>query len=784
MRGLNSKHVLFGLGALLVLTSPATVDEAQAQQPDSNQLAVEEIVVTSRKREENILEIPLSVQAFTVEELESAGLRNLQDVSSFTSGLTFENQSSWQPGRYNSLIRFRGMVAPIENPSFQSGTLFIDNVAMLSSAQAIPIADVERVEVIKGPQPVYFGRGTFGGAINYITADPNDEFGGRLVAEYAPEYDSYNFIGTIEGPIVDGKLAARLTGSLDKKGSMFTATDGGDLGEERTDGINGTLLFTPSEELEIKARASLNRIDDGPADSTYISFVTEGNCGGQPITVQTSTGSLNTTIFDAGWYCGALPNVPVTNNTDLDNHGLLREIVINDLLNTFEEIGDIPKPDDFGLRTNIQNYSLQAEWQASESLTLSALGGYNQNKTGTIRDNDNTDLVFWANLGYQRYWAWTSEARALYDGGGPIRGLLGVSRYEQKTFGDIDSGPGVFFVFPPGRGQQIERDRIKTTGIFGSVDYDFNDWLTLSAEGRYQIDRVRNDGGALGVPKSTGPVISYKKFLPRVILSAQPQDGMTVYASFSQGALPGLRQAFFDNRTPEQIAEVEAQVGEITDQLPQEVVSNYEVGLKQNWGNAFVSVTGYFMDWQDMKAGTLVLFTSEIDGRPLVGSVFVPGDSEIKGVEFEGGWTPIDQLTLNAIVGFNEAKYTDFLAGSYNAAFNLPSTGSGVSYKADGQQLPRTPKWKATLSGTWMDELMADWDWYLRGDFIYTDKTFMSEPNLAYVKSYNLVNLRLGVIKDENLNIELFCTNCLDEGGWRTAARLPDLYSESLKPRI
>ena len=72
---------------------------------------------------------------------------------------------------------------------------------------------------------------------------------------------------------------------------------------------------------------------------------------------------------------------------------------------------------------------------------------------------------------------------------------------------------------------------------------------------------------------------------------------------------------------------------------------------------------------------------------------------------------------------------------------------------------------------------MTDWDWYLRGDFIYTGKTFMSEPNLTFVKSYTQANLRLGVVRNDNLNIELFCTNCLDEEGWRTAARVPDLIN-------
>ena len=220
-----------------------------------------------------------------------------------------------------------------------------------------------------------------------------------------------------------------------------------------------------------------------------------------------------------------------------------------------------------------------------------------------------------------------------------------------------------------------------------------------------------------------------------------------------------------------------AQVGPITDQLPQEIVSNYEIGWKQSWDQAFVSVTGYFMDWEDMKAGTTVLFTSEIDGRPLVGSVFLPGNSEIKGIEFEGGWSPVDRLNLGATLGFINAEYTDFLAGNFNAPFNLPPAGSGVSYKADGMQLPRSPDFKGTVSATWMDQLTSDWDWYLRGDLIHNGKTYMSEPNLAYVDAYNMVNLRLGMVKDDNVSLELFCTNCLNERGWRTAARVPDLVN-------
>ena len=746
---------------------------------NAQELALEEIVVTARKREESLLEIPLSVQAFSMAQMESEGLRNLEDLSAFTTGLTFENQSSWQPGRYNSHIRFRGMVAPIENPSSQSGTLFIDNVAVLSSAQAIPTADIARVEVIKGPQPVYFGRGTFGGAVNYITADPSDEFGSRLIAEYA-EHGSYNFVGTIEGPLVEGKVAARITASFDKKGSMFTATDGGELGEERTDGINATFVLTPTDDFRIKARASFNRVDDGAADSTYISFSDQGNCAGRTFPITSTTGPATGTIFSANWYCGDLPIVPITNNTDLAGHGQLRAVVIDDLLNTFDEIGNIPKPDDFGLRSNIRNFSVQADYDASEALSLSALAGYNENHTGTIRDNDNTDLEFWANLGYQRYWAWTAEARADYDDGGPMRGVVGISRYEQKTFSDIDSGPGVFFVFPPGRGQNIERDRIKTTGIFAGLDFDLNDWLTISGEARYQINQVQNNGGALGAVKSTGQVIKYKKFTPRVILTAQPQDNLTVYASISQGVLPGLRQAFFDNKSPTQLAEIAAQTGDVTTFLPQEVVTNFEAGWKQGWDNGFVSLTAFWMKWKKMKSGTLVLFTDEANPDrpvPLIGSVLIPGDSEIKGVEFEGGYSATDQLTFNATLGFNQAQYKDFPAGNFNAPFSLPGPLGGQSYKADGNQLPKTPKWKGSLTAVYTDELMADWDWYLRGSVTHNGKIFMTEANLTSVPAYTRANFRLGFVREGNFNIELFCTNCFDEDGYRTAARLPDLIN-------
>ncbi len=159
---------------LLVTTAVAIAAPASAQD-----FAVEEIVVTSRKREENLFEIPISATNFSAEQLKSADIGNVQELSDYTPGFVFEFAAG-SGGRVNNPEpRFRGVRNQQTTPVKQISALFWDGSFLGYGASIIPFYDLERVEVLKGPQTAYYGRNTFTGAVNFIPAEPGDEFEGQ-----------------------------------------------------------------------------------------------------------------------------------------------------------------------------------------------------------------------------------------------------------------------------------------------------------------------------------------------------------------------------------------------------------------------------------------------------------------------------------------------------------------------------------------------------------------------------------------------------------------------------
>ena len=138
---------------------------------------LEEIVVTARKRQENLSEIPLSISVFSEEDIKESGFKNLEDLSLQVAGFQHSAQGGQAPGRVNSQLRFRGMNVNSlsEDPSLNIATMFVDGIYVIGGYHSIPLEEVSRVEVVKGPQSALYGRSTFGGAVNYITKDPNSE---------------------------------------------------------------------------------------------------------------------------------------------------------------------------------------------------------------------------------------------------------------------------------------------------------------------------------------------------------------------------------------------------------------------------------------------------------------------------------------------------------------------------------------------------------------------------------------------------------------------------------
>ena len=180
------------LGALSVCVA------ATAHAANEPGLVIEEVTVTARKFEESLQDAPVSVSAFTASALEAAGLKSISDISNYTPGLYFQKD---QGRRFDRPV-LRGMsnILGVNNVAN-----FIDGAYVGGSIQSTEIQNLERVEVIKGPQAALFGRSTFAGAINYISRQPSNEFNGKIDSTIA-SHDEYEVGGYVSGPLIPDTL--------------------------------------------------------------------------------------------------------------------------------------------------------------------------------------------------------------------------------------------------------------------------------------------------------------------------------------------------------------------------------------------------------------------------------------------------------------------------------------------------------------------------------------------------------------------------------------------------
>jgi iron complex outermembrane receptor protein len=762
------------------------------------------ILVTARKREESLIEVPVSIQAFTAKDLEQSKVTDLQDLSRYTPSLSFVNGTQGQGGRYLSEVRFRGLSTALPTPTNQTGSAFVDGIFVLGGAQSIGFEDIQQVEVIKGPQAAYFGRSTFAGAVNFITKDPGNVLKGDFSADYSPSFGSYALTGAIEGPVIGDVLSARLSGSTRLRGAQYTSTDGGKLGEEKTDAINLTLLFKPTDRLKIKLRGSYIEDNDGPAASGFYRYDTNTNCPiGTPITVTTDRGQLNTTL-GKNFRCGDIPyNAAVINPQTAfqtlpagvipAGQGIaagpvqavdMYNVFVNNSLND-PLLRDAPTLKRFGLTRQSIRLAGSLNYEFSDALSFTLQGGYNRQDANAIRDTDGTSSPASFQVVPYRFVDKSVEGRFNYDGGW-FKATAGINYFRQDIRADTDNGISVVnagagtvngvptWIRSVASSSNNENDTVKTTGFFGGLDITPVPWATLTLEGRYQIDDYIKYGGNNYGGRLVAQPLKSKNFTPRAILSLHPMDDSTIYASYSRGVLPGTANTNFLALSDADKARVRAVYSDFPTILGSEKLTNYEIGYKQHFRDLrlTLSVAAFKMDWDNIKATASITVPGLVPNE--IFSVTLPGKARIKGFEFEGNWQPIDQLSLRATAGYINAKYTDYANRAYNSYFGVPSSGvNNAIWKADGNRLPRTPDWSASGTATWSDALTANWDYRLRGDVLYAGSQFTDESNFTSIAGYVVFNAAVA-IENKSYTIELYAKNLFDKNAWMTGRRFTD----------
>jgi iron complex outermembrane receptor protein len=772
---------------------------AQAQQQAQAQgLALEEIVVTARKVEENLMTVPIAITAFSADDIESLNIKQLTDIQAMTPGFHFVNQQggSGRNDRSANNLIFRGLFLNLNTGLQAGGALFIDGAPVIG-AQPPASTDVERIEVLKGPQSAYFGRSTFVGAINFITKEPGNEFKGSLRAEVS-SWHSHDASLALEGPIVEDKLAARVSiRDFVRGGQYVNAADTNEkLGRQTTRSLSGTLVFTPTDDLKIKAW--YNRfVDDDGAPAQFAlkrdQFTQRANpdktCS--PLSAPVAAGVNPTGRAALGYWCGKLPTLSdIPASIISADYSLSNPATRNALFNPNPNwiIFDPGFNDHGGIRRKAEQASLRIDYETEAGYSFTAQTAYHNDKTQTIIDlnyrdgRDRVNPLFTAataatrvpwmqflllSQGYSR--DWSQEVRFSSPQDNPFRVTLGGNYFDAFTPG----GPvyGIAQVGPLFT-SAITRTDVTTPAVFGAAYYDLTPELTLTAEARFQWDKIKvspkiNAQGNPVVNTPAQPTIAnplkntFKSFAPRMSLDYEYSENSTVYVLFSRGYRPGGFNSALATSPPEVIAELNRQAAGAGLTYEEERLDNYELGIKSTWldGRARTTFTVYRDTWAGGQVGNSIPVNLPNLVPPvnnLFNVIVNNGTARLKGIEFEGQFQATEQLKLSATAGIAQTKIKTFGLGTGNCTdcFNVWGTTAGVL----GNRLPTAPRVTWTGTAEYTDSLTADWDWFTRLDYSHLGKKYTDLSNIAWVGASDNVNYHLG-LRREDLMIEAFVNN-------------------------
>lgn len=746
--------------SLCALGAPAM---AQQETPRASQVAqaIEEIVVTARKREESLQDAPLSISAFSSAAIEEKGLRGLQDISSFTPGLKFNDQALAAPGRYNTSVRFRGMFSEAFRATEQLASVFVDGVFVTSGISSLGIEDVERVEIIKGPQSALFGRTTFGGAVNFVTTKPSlEEFGGKLSASIT-DRRQFEATASIDGPLVKDKLAMQVAGRYyDKRGHWKSATDGGRLGDQNTKAISGQLYSEPVEGLAIRWRGNYFTDSDGSPASVYFR-------GADP-----RFGQICAPGATRAYICGALPKLQ-DSFIELNTRFVpfVRDVLINNSTNSFA-LRNSPKPDEPGLERRAWRMSLSLDYDIADTgFTFAAITGMSQEKAGWVRDFDQSGNDFWWSADPQYHRIFSQEARVSYDDGGWIRALVGGNYIKQKF--NTGGAGGVALNPPPPIASGLvypattfAKDEPKTYGIFGSVAVDFLENFTATFEGRYQWDKLETTTPAVNLTLRG----KFKKFIPRFILQYKPTDDLNFYVTYAEGNNPGTIANQIATATADVRRQIAAATGVTSELVPEETIKNYEGGVKYAFldGRAQLNASGYYMQWANQRSTVAVTVNdpTAVGGVRFLNISLPIGKTDLWGVELDATWVPVDGLTLQGTFNWAASEYVNFP----NAGFAQFIAGTN---NLTGRKTPNFPEFSGTFSANYTQPFSGDWNWFVGGELIYTGKMYSDQADLAWIKSNVKANLR-GGFENDQFRIEAFVTNVTGSKAYPSSYRWSD----------
>jgi iron complex outermembrane receptor protein len=734
---------------LIAMGAPGT---ALAQ---DDEVSLEEVLVTARKIEERLQDVPLAISAFSAREIESAAIENLDDVANFTPGLTFSSLL----GEFLPVPVIRGIAPTAVQDRENNASIFVDGI-YISGRQGLNFSqlDLERIEVIKGPQAAMYGRNSFSGAINIVTARPTDEVSakGELTI----------------GDVLRGRIAV-IKNQWD--GSYGNQVPGGpDIGGFDYETLQGSLYWTPSENFE--AGLSLY-VSNDQIDMSATSAVA-ANCE-------------NTSPFGERLnnFCGDLPSI---NENDLS--------VITRATGEDRDI----------IRT-----SLSLTWD-TDAGTFTSLTGFSKVQQSFFVDGSRGDAT--TTLAYQTIFAPfpgafvldTFEAELLQIGPGAeteevsqefrfsspedrsVRYSAGAYFYsvdgEERNSGVVSQTPlpfgfggfcpcieffpGVGFALAPFPGAPFtigdlafgdwfdqpngsvnnSIDEIVGTdawAIFGAVEADFSDTITGRFELRYTDEEKSSQDLVSGADlKNSWDFITW-----RATLDFKPSENTMFYGSIAGAEKSGD----FDFDTE---FNANGEFVSLVSLIDPEKNTSYELGTKGTYlgGRLQSDIAVFYIDWTDIVIPQLQ--DTDDNGVPLAATLALDknaGDATVMGLEASFAYAFTESLTGNFGFSITESEFDNANIQSFAAFPSFAPDGN-----VDGNTLQRQSKTQANATLNYRRPFRDDSEWYVRGDVLYTGKQFLGAPNQGVIPSHTYVNLRVG-LEGDRYSVELWSENLFDD---------------------
>ncbi len=736
MRLIINNFVL--LGFLIISIFSINTSNAQVQEASDR---IEEVVVTARKREENIQETALSVSALNARDIENRVPTDIRDLAADSPNLIIDDLQQG-PGSPTAIF-IRGVgVSDVEKNFDPTTGVVLDGVFIgANSGAMLKTIDLESVEILRGPQGTLFGRNTVAGVINLTRTKPTGERGGKIKIGY----DNYN-THVIDGILNIGtpEAAFKITGTHreQNEGYLTNAVDGQDLGREEYTQITFNSLFQINDNLEVE----LTLTDEQQDQDAHTAL----NLGGATT-----------------WWCAVYgqcsPGLGIPQSGD-------RYTVYN----------NEPKRRD----ASFESYTgiLELRWELSDYYKLDYIFGRKTTDEEVDQDWDGTPLTLYHTDRRADYEQASHELRLTSDLDGPLNYVVGLYKWDSEYTIPMESRIGFFDLFgavptedplivvPVYNYTHQETDSI---AVFFEADYDINDQITLTIGGRYIDEEKSSNACQGGGPYPDCGVMdtdadkSWTKFTPKVAVSYQANEDLHFYASYSQG----YRSGGFNGRWGNEFS--------ATRPYKPETVTSIEVGVKSTLldNRLRVNVAIFDMEYEDKQLDVDIPDTLAALGRQTVTDNVA--EASFKGIELELNALITQNFSIDLNVGYLDPSYDDFFAD-----FN----GSGAAADFTYLEPLRAPDL------TWTLGLTYEWEAgpglaYVRASAHHIGEHHTSQLNspTTFNKEQTLVDLSMNY-EINNTVIALYGKNLTEEDGFTVGydvfAGAAWSYAMARKPRI